>query len=160
MSRAGKPRPVGKQVSHAEFRRMWNDRSLTLAQIGAELGITATAVTFRAKTRGLPPRGCSKLHLSPIIPAREAEFRAMYLGNVQSKALMAHFGVTGSTITKTAARLGLPPRGKAWSHMGITIEQWREARLAARMAATAAATKAALEQAGMQHAQRPVARAA
>lgn len=150
MTRAGKPRPTGRQVSNAEFRRLWTDRSLTVAQIGALLGITEQAVASRAKTRGLPKRGHGKCHAGPILPAREVEFRAMYQGGVQTKAMAAHFCVAASTIASTAARLGLPRRGKGWCHKGIALTDWAQARLRAAMAADAVAARSAMIQAGAQ----------
>ncbi|NPD17571.1 hypothetical protein HOY34_20510 [Xinfangfangia sp. D13-10-4-6] len=55
-ARRGKPINRGKAVSEAEFRRLWQDPTLTLRQIGERLDIHQATVSQRAKTRGLPPR--------------------------------------------------------------------------------------------------------
>lgn len=58
--------PCGKrglQVTVAAFRKLWTDPALTLDDIGARLGIAPSAVSARAKRRGLPSRrGFRVLH--------------------------------------------------------------------------------------------------
>lgn len=157
MTRRGVPAHRGKRVSEADFRRLWQDRQLTLRQIGVILGISESAVHYRGRRRGLPPRGVSKPTLLAICGAREAEFRAMWQGNVASQDIAAHFGVSDNTVPNTAARLGLPQRGVRWRGVGIGIAEWREARVAQAMAADAERTRLAMIDAGMHSRNRPTA---
>ncbi len=46
----------GKQLTVAEFRRLWMDTSISVVEIGRRLGISDRAVHDRAKARGLPKR--------------------------------------------------------------------------------------------------------
>lgn len=46
----------GKAISEAEFRRMWQDASLSITDIGRHLGIGCNAVRSRAAVRGLGER--------------------------------------------------------------------------------------------------------
>jgi len=149
MIAAGTPAHRGKAMAEAEFRRLWADKRVTLAEIGRRLGITESAAHCRGMVRKLPRRGHGKEHRSPIIPDRQAEFTALYLGRVKNADMGEYFGVHPDTITKTARRLGLPPRGKSFGHYAITLAAFNEARIAAAWAADAAKTKAAMVRAGM-----------
>lgn len=53
----GVPAPRGPAMTEADFRRMWNDWSIPITEMGRRLGISASAVRYRAISRGLPPRG-------------------------------------------------------------------------------------------------------
>lgn len=126
----------GRRVSAAEFRRMWLDPDLRVDDIAAELGITRQAVQCRARARGLPQR------VPPAVCSiRDLEtFAAMWTAGVPTKDIMAHFGVSHLTPRNTAARLGLPPRGRAWQPK-TALRAFLEEALARRLAACAAATR-------------------
>lgn len=119
----------GKTVSEAEFRRMWNDLSMTLAQVGEVLGITQAAVSARAATRGMPPRPYGPV---PLIKD-EARFRAMWSAGVHSRQIAITLGIHEKTVRNHAKRLCLPRRvgGKG---RGITMAGYAEARMAEAMA--------------------------
>ena len=106
---------MGKQVSNAEFRRMWLDPSLSQKDIGRKLGISYQAVRFRAIARGLPPARVVKPWKRSITPDREDEFRRLWLAGVRTADIQAHFGLSYAADPARSARLmGLPPRGRAW----------------------------------------------
>ena len=138
------PAHRGKSVSNAQFARLYADRTLTCAQIGEVLGITAQAVRFRAKSRGLPLRGQGKVLARVITRHDEAEFASMYLSGVFTHEIAQHYHVTRCTVRKTAQRLNLPKRSRGHRHVGIPLAAWREAQIGRKMEALAAATRAAL----------------
>ncbi len=114
----------GKRISEAEFRRLWFDRSLTAAQIGKMLGITQSAVAYRAKARGLPPRGNSKERIHAFQGKRIDALRALWAAGVRRRDIADAFGVHENTVGEAVVRLGLPPRGKASSHKAITLAEY------------------------------------
>ncbi|MCJ8138417.1 winged helix-turn-helix domain-containing protein [Falsirhodobacter halotolerans] len=125
----------GAKVSEAEFRRMWNDPNLTMTEIGRRLGISRHAVAVRAHWRKLPPRGNIAAHLAQSI--RDPEFAAMWTAGVRYGDLIKHYGVAFATPAKTAARLGLPKRGKN-RRSAIGIDEYRQMKIGRDMAAQAA----------------------
>lgn len=133
----------GRQVSDAEFRRLYLDKTKTLADIGKELGITERAVASRAAHRGLPARGRSKSAPSAISADLVPLFTAMWLGKVRSEDMGRHFGFKPTTILRNARRMGLPARGRSFPNHAITIEEWREAITAKAMEARAKAERRA-----------------
>lgn len=137
------PAKRGKCISEAEFRRMWMDGGLMVADIAAQLGVTVSAVCCRAKLRGFPPR---KAIRNRVI--NDPEFAELYLSNVMTRDLCALYGVTHSRINRTAARLGIRIRnlrGKA----GVTIETYRAAKVLIAMRASARVEQAAMINAEM-----------
>lgn len=116
----------GKRISEAEFRRLWEDRTLTVEQIGKMLDITESAVTCRAKARGLAPRGNSKKHKQSFQGKRLEALRVLYIAGVRRQDIADAFGVHEQTVGKAVARLGLTPRGKASSHQSITLDEWKQ----------------------------------
>ncbi|WP_213546386.1 winged helix-turn-helix domain-containing protein [Vannielia litorea] len=139
----------GKTVSNAAFARLWNNHDMTLAEIGAELGISAQAVRFRAAARDLPPRPQFPRDRQQCIgPEQEDSFRSMWRYEVGCSDMAAHFGTNMARICKTAERLGLPKRSiSRWNK--INTGEWREQRLAGKLAASAAQTRAAIKDADM-----------
>lgn len=106
-TRRGKPRPTGKAVSEAEFRRMWCDESITATEIGRRLGISRQAVCIRAKTRGLPPRKGGAGRKRKLDPAM---FRKLWDANVSPRDIARVFGCSPPTVTERARMWGFPPR--------------------------------------------------
>lgn len=137
----------GKTVSEAEFRRLWLDRSLTIKSIAIDLDITAQAVRFRAKSRGLDPRRGYPREMVQAI--RDPEFARMWNAGVRTCDLVALYQVSHMTVPKTARRLGLPPRGKSFAHRGITLDEYRQSQIAARMSVVAANERSAFRVANM-----------
>lgn len=143
----GQPRNTGRKVSEAEFRRMWGDNTLTIAEIGKRLGVTGACVSNRAKRRGLPSRN------APLVSARERkidcpDFAGMWSAGVSTAAMAAHYGVANATIWYTARRHGLPSRTLSRWHM-ISVADYRAVQLREAMAASAQKTAEALRRSGM-----------
>lgn len=103
---------MGRRTSEAEFRRLWLDTSISTEEIGRHLDISQQAVCCRAKARGLPPRGANRATQWAITGERAEQLRAMWEAGVPSGEMLAYFGVTKETLIGTAARLGLPRRGR------------------------------------------------
>lgn len=136
--------PRGRRVSHAEFLRLWNDPTLTTADIGRILNIHQTAVCVRAKARGIPPRkGFYKNRIHD-----DAAFREMWEAGVLIEEMARHFNVFISTIRRTRTRFGLAPRPRGNSYRSITLEQFLHDRLARQMARTAMQEQAMMLDAG------------
>lgn len=141
----GIPAVRGKRISDADFRRLYEDRSMTCEQIGALLGISESAVALRAKARGMPLRGCAKPYSHLIKPHMEAEFARYWIGGVRSQDIADHYQTFTSVIARTAKRLGLPARGKTWQHRSIPLAQFTEEATISQLASMARAESAALK---------------
>ena len=139
MTTKGKPRPTGKTVTEAAFRRMWNDPSLSVAEIGERLGICQQAVTQRAKVRGLPAR--KKRGGQPVVD--EARFRKLYAAGVAMTEIARLMGFDRKTAHNTVVRLKLPRRGSGKPKQWLTLADYRAAQLREAMAASARAEQAA-----------------
>lgn len=134
------PRNTGKTVPLAEFRAMWNDPSLSVAQIGERLGICQQAVTQRAKTRGLParkPRGGQHV-------INEPQFRKLYAAGIAMAEIARILGCDRKTVHNAVDRFGLPRRGSGNPKQWLTLADYRAAQLREAMAATAKAEQAAM----------------
>jgi hypothetical protein len=132
----------GKRVSVSEFRKMWFDPGLTLADIGAALGICERAVWQRAHHRGLPARtGVMGLRREQF----DDEFPAMWRYGVMAEEIAAHYGVSVSACHMKARRAGVSrdDRITRWNP-GRTMAEFREHDLAERMAARAAVDRKAV----------------
>lgn len=127
----------GKMVSNAEFKRLWLDRSNTVAEIGSMLGISGSAVTCRAIIRGLGPRDCGPL---PSI-SDDVQFRAMWIARVAMCEIARELGVHVNTVRNHAIRLGLKRRSGGRS-TAISMAQFRHQQAVARLAETAQAERA------------------
>lgn len=132
------PSKRGKQVSASEFRRLWMDKSMTLAQIGASLGVSGAAVTCRAARRDLPPRQMGPL---PLLHD-EALFAEMWAEGVKVNEMAAHFGVNEKTVRNHVDRLNLRRRGKSGTRARLTISDFQQIRLRNGMAAAASIEQA------------------
>lgn len=113
----------GIQISRVEFRALWDDPALTLAQIGERLGITKQAVTNRARARGFPPRPRdARADVRKVDPVVAAD---MYRAGVPLDQIMAHFGCTWVPLRRALAQAdNLRRRGRGKQAGGITIEQY------------------------------------
>lgn len=120
------------RIPAAKLREVWEARDMPQTEAAAVLGISDHTFRKRAKAMGLKPRafGPSRAEICP-------EFPSMWRHGVCRKAIAAHCGVTPSTISLTASRMGLP--GRAKTHKPITMAEWAQLDLADRMRASAAA---------------------
>lgn len=125
----------GKIVSKAEFKRMWEDLSMTLPEIGAILDINPTAVRKRAIKRGLPGRTVRRRRT----PIDEARIKAMLLARVDRLEIAADLKISKNTVVRWSDRLGLSTRlGKPL----LTLAQFNEKCLFEKMQADAAEVRA------------------
>ena len=138
--RAGKPRPTGKRVSEAEFRRMWEDLSMSVAEIGERLGICQTAVSSRAATRGLPAR--PKRGGKPVLDPDA--LRRLWLARVGISDIAEALGCDAKTVRNTRKRLGLPARNPGRWKETVALDDYRADQLRRAMAASAREEQAAL----------------
>lgn len=125
----------GAQVSEAEFRRLIEDRSLTLWDIGNRLGISAEAVRGRAITRGISLRTCSKQHIKAIT---DPEFAELFLANVGLEELAELYGCAPSCVTRSAKRLGLTRKATRWNRITVADYRIRKAMMESAAASNAA----------------------
>jgi hypothetical protein len=130
----------GNLVSEARFRALWNDHSITAADIGRMLDISAQAVKCRAATRGLPhrPGGAGRNRkIEPVL------FRAMWDANVSPREIAAHFGVHPQCVSQRARAWRFPKR-KCYKHSVVPIVAFFMARVAkSEQAAARAANRRA-----------------
>lgn len=142
--RRGEKMRHGKRMALAPFTKLWMDRSISAAKIAAMLDVTPQAVHNRAANRNLPKRGNSKAGRGcmTVGESREAEFIEMWNAGVYSRDIAAWLDCSHVTVPKTAARLGLAPRGRKW-RAKMSLAQFREEQAARLLAVQAAAEVAA-----------------
>ncbi|MCA0204319.1 MAG: hypothetical protein LCH92_08255 [Proteobacteria bacterium] len=121
----------GKQITIAEFRRLWDDMSITQTEIGAMLGITEQAVNLRAKKRGFPPRGYPRKRMSK--PVDRDLFAAMWAAGVGNQDIADHFAVSYFSVRHYRDRFGLQSRGRCGKFPAISIKAFWEGRMAKAM---------------------------
>lgn len=136
-------RQAGTRLSVAAFSRLWADRSLTVAQIAAAIGVASEqAVAARAKKRGLPDRNDMKGASRRKIDV--AEFKAMWAFGVSTREIAAHFGISVAGVKIAVARYDLPRRmGRSGCRPQLTVADYRTAVAVARMADVAKAEQLA-----------------
>lgn len=144
----GQKPPRGKQVTVAEFRRMWYDPSLTVADIGRILGICDRSVWQRAKHRGMPDR-TTIIKPGPR-PTLDAAAEAMWRACVRAEDIADLYGVKVSTVHMHVHRNKVQRSRKVnrW-HPAISLADYRALQLREAMAASAREEQAALRLAEM-----------
>lgn len=142
----GQPANRGKVISEREFRALWEDESLTMADIGRKLGISECAVAARGKARGLGRR--PRLTAHSVKRADQDLFRAMWMANVIMRDMRARFGLSHTGVAETARRLGCPER-KASRWNVISAAEFAELQLSRRMEQQAKAERQQLRLAEM-----------
>jgi hypothetical protein len=124
-------RKRGASITMAEFKRVWSDRSITIAQIGEMLGVSQQAVSLRAAKRGLPPRGYPVERFTII---RDVDlFKRMWLADVRGADICAHFGAAPDTLRHAVRRHNLPKRGKGRIRT-IRLPEFWEMEMARKLA--------------------------
>lgn len=131
----------GKRVSEAEFRRLWEDMSISQAEIGRRLGISGEAVRYRAKTRKLQPRPKGYPFARKVNEARAVR---LYLTGYSEGAVAVIMGHPRPTIQAALNRAGVVRRSR---NDPTSISADKALRIA--MAASARAEQAALWNAEM-----------
>lgn len=134
----------GRSMSVAEFRRMWEDRSITVQQMGEMLGgISPQAVASRARKRGLADRTYRRGDSRRKIDV--AEFREMWAFGVSAREIAAHFGISEAGVKVAVARYDLPRRqGRSACRPLRTVADFRAEQMRQRMCETAAAERRAV----------------
>ena len=107
----------GKQVTVAEFRAMWYDPSLTIADIAAALNIGKRSVWQRAHHRGMPDR-TTIIRMGPA-PILDDKAKAMWEACVRREDIATLYGVHPSTVDQHVHR-------KGWRR-GRKVNRWRPA---------------------------------
>jgi hypothetical protein len=111
------------------FRQLWLDPSLSLAEIGARLGMVKRSVSIHARRLGLGPRQTGRRATVVF----DALFDRMWLDDVTTGAMAAHYGCSRSNIGHEARRRGLPGRARTMPGRK-TLAQFQEAQLGRAMA--------------------------
>ncbi len=130
----------GKQISNAEFRRLWEDMTISKAEIGRRLGIGIAAVSQRAAARGLPPRPdvrpWQRVH-------SEAEILELFGIGLSANQIARRMGCTIATVRHTLRKnsIGMRP---IRTPAPVRPRDADEAIIAHRMAKTAALERAAV----------------
>ncbi len=136
-------KPLGR-VRERDFRALWSDPALSMAEIGRRLGISGPAVRDRARARGLLPRTRSKARLR-LTEAQQALFTLLY--TLEAPSIDIAFLVRGKTGTRNGSaqfvikyrkHLGLPGRGRGWRTAVHIQGLLRDARVQEMMARIAA----------------------
>lgn len=127
-----------KRINRRAFEADWNNRRLTLEQIGARHGCSRRSASRFGAAFGLAPRHCGHQ-----LTYDDALFHALYAAGVSLTEIAGLFGIGKPALVERSHRLGLPRRGRGW-HPVMTLAQWREAQVGAAMAQGAAETRAAL----------------
>lgn len=105
----GQPRNTGRTVSEAEFRRMWEDLSISQAEIGRRLGISGNAVKTRARIRQLPDRPKGRAFARRY--SHERMIRMYHVG-LSMAAIAAALGCREHTVLRALRRAGVVPRDR------------------------------------------------
>lgn len=125
------------KASTADVRRAWCDQDMTLPQAAASVGMSVDTLRDRAAMLGLPSRCMGRQKV--IRPHQEAEFRVMWRLGISARLIGQHFGgASYFAVVSTAARLGLPARGAGY-RPPMTLDEYRDHRLAVAMKAAATA---------------------
>ena len=135
----------GKRVSEAEFRRLWADLSISVAEIGETLGIGQQAVTHRARTRGLPPR--PKRGAKPACDP--ADVARLYRAGVALEEIARALACDRKTVSNYVNRLGLTKRGGGRHNPALSLDDYRAMQLREAMARDAEKSRVQFEAAEM-----------
>lgn len=115
--------PLSK-ITREDLAPIWARKDIPLSKMAEVLGVTPQALSYKARSLGLPPR--SKI-------MSDARFRALWLAGVRTAEIAAEAGYCGcEPVIKRRCRMGLPSRGRGRSHL-ISIEEYREAELSRLM---------------------------
>lgn len=131
----------GKRVSDGEFRRLWEDMSLSKQGIGRILGISGNCVQKRASARNLPARPGGQ----PFARIHDHKRILRLYGTGLSREVVARMmGCTASTVIHALRVAGVTLRGR--HHPAAMTEAQA---LAIMLAASARETRAQMVMAEM-----------
>lgn len=129
-----------RKINREAFEVLWFKPTVSIQQMADAMGVKRQAVTWRARSFGLPDR--TKMRARKIQPEL---FREMWEAGVSTHEIARHFGLScHSSACAMARHLDLPRRvrGKSGKMNGgcaatITVREFYEMKLARRMAAAA-----------------------
>ncbi|ATG35925.1 MULTISPECIES: hypothetical protein [Phaeobacter] len=129
------PRPLAN-ITKETLAPLWGRHDIPTERIATALGVTRQAVSYKAKSLGLPSR--AKVRRCYV---DNETFTRMWNAGVCTSDMAAHFGYTHRSAIGARRRiLGLPARtrGKGGTNSGgwhqtISLTQFFEAELAAAM---------------------------
>lgn len=133
----------GERISDAEFRRLWDDPALTLADIGKRLGISSKAVSQRGAVRGFPRRVGGRRRVYDA-----ARIVALYRLGLAEHAVAALMGCSRCAVQGALNAAGVARRVKGVPSP-LQPEAARDALLALAMRQAAQVTRAAMRDAEM-----------
>ena len=111
-----------------KLAKMWAADTLTNGEIGERLGVSATTVTIRRRTLGLPARRTGRSRA--FTPGEDAALSALWLASELSiRKIALRLDCSTSTLYERVKALGLPLRGQG--HVTRAVRD-RMARSAAR----------------------------
>lgn len=128
-------RPLRK-ITRDDLAPIWARRDIPVHRVAAALGVTRSAVCFKAKTLGLPSRAPDSDFGKKV---SDAEFKRLWLAKVRSLDIAELCGYTSyQAVSYRRRALGLPPRKvgqqpKNSREATITLSQYREMQLAKLM---------------------------
>ncbi|MFV1601982.1 MULTISPECIES: hypothetical protein [unclassified Phaeobacter] len=139
------PRPLAN-ITKETLAPLWGRHDIPTERIATALGVTRQAVSYKAKSLGLPSR--AKVRRCYV---DNETFTRMWNAGVCTSDMAAHFGYTHRSAIGARRRiLGLPARtrGKGGTNSGgwhqtISLTQFFEAELATAMQEEAQQRKAA-----------------
>lgn len=109
MPRSERGAKRGPKLSEAEFRRLWADLSVSVAEIGRRLGISGNAVKQRAKVRNLPDRPKGR----PFARVHDHDrIVALYRSGLSMIAVARVMGCTLHNVLMALRRAGVPSRDR------------------------------------------------
>lgn len=132
-------RPL-KNITRESLAPLWARKDIPTERIAQALGVTRQAVSYKARTLGLPSRAKVRKQLCD-----NETFRRMWLAGVNSTEMAEHFGYSHrSAIGTRAGVMGLPRRSRStdtgktggWVQT-ISLAQFFEQDLRERMEAEA-----------------------
>lgn len=107
----------------ARLRELWT-QPVTREAIGAEFGISPTAVCHRARRLGLPHKRPAN---RPCTQAADAVLARLWAEGASSRQIAREIGVNKSVVLDRAKRLGLPSRAHK-SNAQISRSRWTPAQ--------------------------------
>ena len=134
-----------REVDPDTLARLWNCHRISTDEIAQWLGVSRQAVGDRARRMGLPSGAKVRKRL-----VRDEELRELWLAGVSTTDIAKLFGLASrSCVSRAVLLAGLPrrKRGKGGKTHGgwigtISLEEYRQIKLAERMKAEIARRKA------------------
>ena len=96
-----------KIIAVATIRRLWRDKTKTVAESAAIVGLSRVNFQRRAKALGEPSRRVGRF--KPVITDL-VTFRAMWSARLSVTDMAKHFGVSRGSIYRAATKHGFPQR--------------------------------------------------